>query len=457
MQRKSVTRELPGEIHYSVFSDDGTRLALAMSDGTLRLIDVSSGKELRHWQVPTVTVTRRRNDKPYQYQGLGITCPHFSPDGSRLYALTDGHIHRWETQTGKELAPIKLPERNWGADVLYIPSLDAKMLLVSHQDTNREAGLSILAEDTGRVIRTFDLGMDLARIFAFSGDGRTAVVAGLENRIRVIDLTSGQRRAEIGTWTYALALSSNGQYLATAREEVVEVWHMGTGRRVRYFTGQYGFILSLAFSPDGSRLASSGDDNGVVVWDTSGLRAEMVRDKPRLEASELQDLWTGLTDADAERAYRAVSILALYPSQAAPFLKEQLKPIPAAETERMAGLIKRLDHDEFEQREIASAELATLGRRALPMLRLALEKKPSAEARRRLDELVEKLRTEHGLPPSEETIRLRVIEALEGGGTAESGQLLEVLARGRADATASREAKAALERLRRRGALPAQK
>jgi hypothetical protein len=80
-------------------------------------------------------------------------------------------------------------------------------------------------------------------------------------------------------------------------------------------------------------------------------------------------------------------------------------------------------------------------------LRHALEQKPTLEARRRMQHLLEKIGQQ---PPADETLRLlRTLQVLENSGT-EGRRLLRELASGADQTWLTREAKAALTRLNRR-------
>jgi hypothetical protein len=83
------------------------------------------------------------------------------------------------------------------------------------------------------------------------------------------------------------------------------------------------------------------------------------------------------------------------------------------------------------------------------MLREALGQRPSAEARRRLESLLDESRS----PPADILRSHRAVRALEWAGTTEARDLLRVLASGDPAAPLTQEAKAAFHRLERRLAL----
>ncbi len=112
---------------------------------------------------------------------------------------------------------------------------------------------------------------------------------------------------------------------------------------------------------------------------------------------------------------------------------------------RLARLIADLDSDQFETRRRASQALEHLNESAIPALRKALAARPSAEVRRRLEEILERL---EGPLPAERLREVRAIEVLEHQATQVAIALLRSLAQGAPGARLTEEARASLERLK---------
>src|SRR5262249_12242616 len=156
-------------------------------------------------------------------------------------------------------------------------------------------------------------------------------------------------------------------------------------------------------------------------------------------------------DSDAEQAYRLLQRLARFPEEAAALVKAKLPPAHAKKTDaaEIEKLIADLDHAEFERREQANKALAELGKMAAPALTKTLEARPSAEKKRRLDELLAALKPSG---PRPEMVRpTRALELLERIATPEAERVLEGLAKGDPDAPLTRDARATLKRLASQG------
>jgi hypothetical protein len=121
-------------------------------------------------------------------------------------------------------------------------------------------------------------------------------------------------------------------------------------------------------------------------------------------------------------------------------------PPSRADADRFAGLLADLDHEEFVRREKAAEDMANMGSAAEALIRAQLRKgRPSAEVRRRLEEILGKIGKAE---PTAEALRpLRAVEVLEQIGTAEARQVLAALAKGAGESRLTQEAKVAEARL----------
>ncbi len=396
------------------FSPDGKVLVVKHQDHVIRLWDAATGKLLHPLSLPKGAT------------GRWFPHPHaFSPDGRVLATAPasdeDGAIRLWATATGKELG--RLPRRDGTYPTCLAFSADGKRLVTAHGGDGPEPDDLVRPVEADAIsLRLWDTatGRELWRSKVLSSDIR------------------------------AVAVSPDGKTVAAADYDTIRLWELASGKERGHFAGHREHVWSLAFSPDGRLLASGSHDHTVLVWDVTGVCPDGKWSAREIPPDEIERLWSDLAGADGPQAYRAVWTLAASGGQAVPFLKERVRPTMPADAKQVAQLIADLDSDRFAVRQRATAELEKLSERAESALRKALAKNPSAEARRRLEELLRRLEEP---VTSVDTLRtLRAVEVLETTGTKEARAVLETLARGVAEARLTREAKASLERLAKRPA-----
>jgi hypothetical protein len=169
-----------------------------------------------------------------------------------------------------------------------------------------------------------------------------------------------------------------------------------------------------------------------------------------LSSGDLERLWSELGTDDPVKAHTAITAFVSNAEQAVPFLQKRLWPFPRPEPSRLARLIADLDSKEFKVRESGTQELERLGAPAEAALRRALAARPSPEALRRIEHILETHKRERLHPPPQQQRLARGVEVLEQIGNLPARRLLEILAKGAPEATLTRDAQGALRRLGQR-------
>jgi WD40 repeat protein len=280
----------------------------------------------------------------------------------------------------------------------------------------------------------------------FSPDGTRLAVRGdfagalKDGAVSVWDTASGRRLCAVPSrsgYPHTFALSADGRALVVGSNDgTVRFVEVATdGERVVF--RHEGPVLSVAFHPDGTRAVSSSPEAPVYVWDLLG-------EPGRWDPAKADAVWADLQSTDAKVAFAAVRALRARPEEAVAFLKDRVR-VPATPADyTVVGWLTALDAPTFADRERAQRDLTAAADLVRPRLEAARKGGPSAEAARRLDQVLKSI---DDMTP-ERARYVRACEVLEGNPTPEAIRVLRTWAGGPAGARLITEAKESLDRLR---------
>jgi sterol desaturase/sphingolipid hydroxylase (fatty acid hydroxylase superfamily) len=280
-------------------SGDGTRVISGSEDGTVKVWDVATGREV---------FTLTGHGRPV----CGVT---LSPDGSRV--ISGGHdrtLRVWNAATGKperaltgHEGPVysvavsadgyRIASAGWGAvklwdavtgvDLLDLPTGPGSVLGVAVSPDGRHVAAAVWETvrvwdaATGRVEFTLKGHAALVTGVAFSPDGRRLASASLDRTVKVWDAATGREVFALSGHTgpvHAVAFDPDGtQLVSGSGDGTVKVWDAATGKERRTLAGHTDAVTSVAVSGDGRTIVSGSRDGTVRVWGAPRAPGDLAR------------------------------------------------------------------------------------------------------------------------------------------------------------------------------------
>lgn len=230
------------------FSPDGRRVAVVGADGAAALFDAATGKEVARLAGHSRLVNSLK----------------FSADGSTLVTASEDRSARtWDANTGKSLK-------------VFVHDTPVRDAAVNHD------GTKILTGDLAGVVRLWDSANDhrieltghdtrISQV-RFSPQGDLALSASFDGTTRLWDSKTGNA---LGVFKGAaqpaidIEFTPDGRFIVTAGDDV-RIWEVPQGA-VSILHAHDAPIWDIAFSPDGRLLATGGAQDGVArLWDLEG-------------------------------------------------------------------------------------------------------------------------------------------------------------------------------------------
>ena len=323
-ERTNESTALPGpaaSVTSVAFSPDGSKVVTASTDSTARVwivrgVTESDGKSQRK----TLRIVGSPTVLTHDSKVIAVA---FSQDGKKIVTASDDGLARvWWSQPGeprilgmhdgrvesvafsRDASRVLSASDDNSARVWAIDGRSNPLILTGHSNWVRSAGFSptdsqkvVTASDDG-TLRLWNLALpgksrvsqERDRVFgaAFVRDGGRLVTAVADNTARVwnassldlggrpLDGPDQSRPVELrhDDWVLSAAFSPDGSEIVTAsRDGIARIWAAARNAQkpVKEFVHPGGTVVyDAAFSPDGSKIVTASADGRARIWSVEG-------------------------------------------------------------------------------------------------------------------------------------------------------------------------------------------
>lgn len=280
------------------YSPDGKYIATGSRDYSIKLWEVSTGREIRSFLGHLNSVTTLVFDPTGNYIASGsydksvilwevatgveklritghndiVTSVAFSPDGTAIASAGwDWNAYLWNRATGDKIAEFKVrPDKGTGNGTSLNFSEDGSELITGN--------------DNGMIMRydwAKNVGIDTLRNIKFSSCGGCPTFTALHKGSN--ELISASNGGPVSLWNLKTgklireygkdhkkckSVGVAKQYVFVAKEDSILIWNIN-GKSLHKIEIKHTKLNAAAISPDGKYITSVGDDRLVQIWNTS--------------------------------------------------------------------------------------------------------------------------------------------------------------------------------------------
>jgi WD40 repeat protein/serine/threonine protein kinase len=250
------------------FSPNGQRIATGSWDNTAKLWNAETGLELcslrGHGEGQWVAFSELMIKE-------SVYSVAFDRDGRRVVTgAHDGTAKVWDAETGRELLTLnqRVIRGNFNMALQSVAfSPDGRRIVTGSLDGMAK----VWDADTGRLLLTLSgFGSGVTSV-AFSPDGEKIAAGRRDKTAKVWDAATGRdlltlkgHRAPV----FSVAFSPDSRRIVTgSSDHMAKVWDTETGSELLSLNGHFGLVNSATFSPDGRRVLTGSFDGTAKVWD----------------------------------------------------------------------------------------------------------------------------------------------------------------------------------------------